>query len=406
MYRRFAWRYFRAKKSANAINIIAWVTVVVIAFATCCQLLVLSVFNGFEGLVKSLYSSFDPDIRVEAATGSTFRLSPQLLRQITALPGVGAVSAVIKDKALLRNEDAQTLVTILGVDSAFKYVSGVAGKVVEGRYETGTADAPKLVAGIGIRSAIGYTTDTTFGHDEMTLIQVRKGAVHSANIMEDLAEGNLESAGTFAIQQDFDNQYAITNIDFLRSQMALESDQYSLLALSLNPGSKPATVIKELGFLGKDFVVKDRFQQNENLYATMQLEKWAIYAVLTLILIIAAFNMISALTMLVLEKTTDIAVLKSMGTSDGGIQKIFLSEGLLLGIIGAGLGIALALLICWLQVKFHIIKLYGGSFLIDYFPVQVKVTDILLVAVTSIIISFLAAWFPAKKAAAAAVVLK
>ena len=158
--------------------------------------------------------------------------------------------------------------------------------------------------------------------------------------------------------------------------------------------------------LGKNYEVKTRFEQNSNLYNTLKMEKWAIYAVLTLILIIAAFNMVSALSMLVLEKNKDIAILKSMGTTSASIQKIFLAEGLLLGLIGTATGIALALIICFFQIKFHFIKITGDTFLIDYFPVTLILKDFILVALSAVAITFFASWYPAKKAAGKEILLK
>lgn len=406
MFFNFAWRYFRAKKSANAINIIAWVTVAVIAFATCCQVLVLSVFNGFEGLVKSLYSSFYADIKIKPAAGKTFLIDSALVQKIQQNAGVAAVSMIVEERALLKNGEEQTLVMMKGVDGNYKHVSGLAGKIVNGKYDIGTADNPGIIIGMGIQNAASINVDTIFAPDNVTLILPKK-SLNSSDPIEALSEGNVIAKGVFAIQQDFDNQYAITNLDFLKQQMAFQPREFSSIEIKLKNGIKEKDVVSSLAkVLGDKFIVQNRYQQNSGLYATMQLEKWAIYAVLTLILIIAAFNMISALTMLVLEKKTDISILQSLGTSKSGIQKIFLAEGLLLGIIGASAGIILALLICFLQVKYKLVKLTGGSFLIDYFPVKVNVFDIVLVAVTAIVISFIAAWFPSFKASKQEIELK
>ena len=181
--------------------------------------------------------------------------------------------------------------------------------------------------------------------------------------------------------------------------MNLQSDEFSAVEIKLKPAENPKKIKEQLATLvGTNYKVQTKYEQNTSLYNTMQLEKWAIYAVLTLILIIAAFNMISALTMLVLEKKKDISILKSIGATKASILKIFLAEGLLLGVIGCSLGIALAMLICFIQVQWHVIPLKGGTFLVNYFPVKIVATDILLVAVTTLIIAFVAAWFPAYKA--------
>ena len=398
MYLTFAWRYFKAKKSANAINIIAWVTVGVIAFATCCQVLVLSVFNGFEDLVKSLYSSFYADIKVVPTTGKTFTLTAE---QITALKKQAAVenfSLVAEEKALLKNYDAQSVIYLKGVDDNYEKVSGVAAKTNRGKYFTGTTEDPYLVAGSGIQNATALNFDPAFPADELTVILPKKN-IRSNDPLQSLSEGFIKPSGSFTIQQEFDDKYAITNIGFVKQQMGFAVDEYSAVEIKL----KEKTDAEDAGnaislLLGKNYKVQTKYEQNTSLYNTMKLEKWAIYGVLTLILIIAAFNMISALTMLVLEKRKDISVLQSMGAGEKTILKIFLSEGLLLGSIGTVAGILMAVILCLLQIKFEIIKLAGGSFLLDYFPVKLIATDFILVAVTATAIAFIAAWFPARKA--------
>ncbi len=195
----------------------------------------------------------------------------------------------------------------------------------------------------------------------------KKHINNSGDILSSLSEGNAYPSGSFAIQQDFDNKYVLTNIDFVKQQMEFNPDEYSALEISLNDSKETEFITSELqNKLGENYKVQTKYQQNSSLYNSMRLEKWAIYAVLTLILILAAFNMISALTMLVLEKKKDISVLQSLGAHQTLIKKIFLSEGLLLAITGAAMGIGLAMIICLLQVKFHLIKLEGNSFTIKW----------------------------------------
>ena len=399
MYLTFAWRYFKAKKSANAINIIAWVTVGVITFAIACQILVLSVFNGFEGLVKSLYASFYADIKITPAKGKTFILTPQRLTLIKQQKGVSAVSLIAEEKALLQNEDLQTIVYLKGVDNNYSNVTGVAAKTFAGKFNTGTIEEPGLIVGTGIQNAAAINVDAAFAQSKLTLILPKKVKISVSDPLQSLSEGIATATGVFAIQQDFDNKYAITNIDFVKQQMGFATDEYSGAEIKLSDNTDLGTAQLQLSnLLGNSYVVQTKYQQNTSLYNTMKLEKWFIYAVLTLILFIAAFNMVSALTMLVLEKQKDISVLQSMGADKAMIQKIFLSEGLLLAGIGIFTGIILALIICFLQVNFKLIKLEGGSFLIDYFPVKLQASDFLLVTFTAIIIVFFASWFPARKA--------
>ena len=399
MYLIFAWRYFKGKKSANAINIISWVTTGVIAFATCCQILVLSVFNGFEDLVKSLYSSFYTDLKIVPAKGKTFTLTADQLSQIKQQPAIRNISLIAEEKALLKNGDVQSVVYIKGVDSNFIKVSGVPDKLTKGKFNTGTVDKPGIIVGAGIQNASGIIINEAFAPENITLILPKKNT-QSNDLYGSLSEGNVTASAVFAIQQDFDNKYAISNIAFIKQQMGLTENEFTAAEIKLKKEKGIEKAQETLqNFLGENYTVQTKYQQNSNLYNTMRLEKWAIYAILTLILIIAAFNMVSALTMLVLEKKQDIAILQSMGSTATQIKKIFLTEGIFLAGIGAAGGIALATIICLLQLKFKLIKLQGGSFLIDYFPVKLIATDFLLVAGTAIVIALIASWFPALKAA-------
>lgn len=397
MYLKFAWRYFKAKKSTNAINIISWVTAGVIAFSTMCQVLVLSVFNGFEELVQQLYSNFYADVKVIPASGKTIFLTPAQLSQIAATPGVDGLSTNIEEKALLQSGEQQTVVLLKGVDAQYAKVSGVPVKMYHGDFQVGNADQPLLVLGSGIESALGVRADKALF--PVTVFLPKKTGNATSNALSALSEGVANTSGSFIIQQDFDNKYVITNIDFVRQQMNFQPDEYSAAEISIAPNINPEKFQSQLqNSLGEKYKVLTKYEQNTSLYNSMRIEKWFIYGVLTLILIIAAFNMIGALTMLVLEKRKDISVLMSLGANKKMILKIFLSEGLLLALSGAAIGIILATIICFLQLKFHLIKLVGNSFLIDYFPVKLMLSDFLWVVGTSFLIAFIASWMPARKA--------
>ena len=398
MYLDFAWRYFKAKKSANAINIISWITTGVIAFATCCQILVLSVYNGFEDLVKSLYSSFYSEMKIIPASGKTIILDSALIYKINHNAFVETVSYNIEEKALLKNGDFQSIVKIKGVDEHYKNLVNISEKIIQGKFHLGNIDTPKIVVGYGVQQAAGIIINEAFGPENLTIILPKSNAVNS-DPLSNLSEGVIQASGVFSIQQEFDNSYALTNIDFLRQQTGMPENTFSAVEIRLKKNidnKKAFEYFKNI--TGNKMIVQNRFEQNASLYQTMAIEKWAIYAVLTLILIIAAFNMISALTMLVLEKKQDISILQSMGASSTQIRKIFLSEGFLLGIIGTSIGVGSAILICLLQLKFKIIKIQGGSFLIDYFPVKMLLTDFLMVIGVAFIIVFIASWLPANKA--------
>ncbi len=406
MYLTFAWRYFKAKKSANAINIIAWFTAGVIAFATCCQVLVLSVFNGFEDLVKSLYSSFYADIKIVPPTGKTFTLTAEQIALIKKQPAVADFSLIAEEKALLKNQDAQTVIYLKGVDDNYVNVTGVASKTNRGKYAIGSTEAPLLVTGSGIQNAAGFSFNDAFAPENLTVILPKRNSRNN-DPLQSLSEGFINAAGSFTIQQEFDDKYAITNIGFVKQQMGFAADEYSAVEIRLKENMDSKEEKEKLAsLLGKNYKVQTKYEQNSSLYNTMKLERWAIFAVLTLILIVSAFTMVSALTMLVLEKRKDISVLQSMGAPRKSILKIFLTEGLLLGSIGTASGILMATILCLLQLKFEIIKLAGGSFLIDYFPVKLLLSDFILVAGTATTIAFIASWFPARKASRQAFELK
>jgi lipoprotein-releasing system permease protein len=390
----FAWRYFRSKKSTNAINIIAWISMIAIAVGCAALIIVLSVFNGFEDLVKGLYADFYADVRIAPAKGKTFHISTAQIELVRTTKGITAMSFVAEEKAVLKGA-FQTIVSLKGVDKAYTSVTRVSAPehMPRGRFDLGTVDAPQLVVGAGIENAVGLDVERQI---PVTLFMPNKQA--SRLTAEDgLHSYNLVPSGTFVVQQDFDNRYAFTNLPFVKYMLGMADDEFSFIEIKTR--DEADKVKKALqSQLGDQFLVETRYEQNRSLYAVMQIEKWVIYGILSLILIVAAFNMIGALTMLVLEKQKDIAVLKAMGASDQTVQRIFLSEGMLLAGIGGAVGIGLATLFCWLQLEFKLIKLGGVTFIIDYYPVKMMPTDFLLVITTIVLIALLAAWIPARKA--------
>jgi len=379
------------------INIIAWICIVAIMIGTAALILVLSVFNGFEGLVKSLYSSFYPDIKVIPASGKYITLDEQQLQQLRGISGLRNFSLVVEEKAILRNGDNQALVSLKGVDSRFKAINGITDHMVNGRFDIGTPEHPRLVVGGGIEGSLGIRSSPNV--EPMSIYIPRKSESEAFDAASNITPDTIRSAGTFVIQQDFDNKYAITEIRFLKQAMGLDANVFSGVEIAVTDPSATAKVQQSLQRLfGKGYTVQDRYQQNQSLYSIMNLERWVFYAILSLILVVAAFNMVGALTMLVLEKQKDISVLNALGADRSFILKIFLTEGFLLAVIGGGMGMLLALAMVLLQKQFHLVPLQGGSFLIDYFPVALKLRDFLLVAITVLIIAFVASWTPARKA--------
>jgi lipoprotein-releasing system permease protein len=395
----FAWRYFKAKKSTNAINVIAWISIAAIIIGTTALILVLSVFNGFEGLVKSLYSSFYTDLKISPASGKVMTITKEQLQKIKDLSGIKNYSLVVEEKALVKNGDYQSVVYLKGVDENYRYVSGVADNLVNGTYDLGNEEIPKLILGAGVEGALGIQADRNIFTLKIHL--PRKTETEQFDEINGISNDTIRTSAAFRIQQDFDNKYGITNIDFVKKSLRLGENEYTAAEIALKDPSGVSDIKKELKrIFGDAYLVQNKYEQNRSLYSIMNVERWVIYGVLCLILVVAAFNMIGALTMLVLEKQKDISVLHALGGNKNFIQRIFLSEGMLLALIGGGIGMLLALLIAWLQIQFHLIPLAGGSFLINYFPVKLRLMDFLLVGGTVFVIALIASWLPSRKAAA------
>lgn len=390
----FAWRYFRSKKTTNAINIIAWIAITAIAVGTASLIIILSVFNGFEDLVKGLYGDFYPAYKVVPIKGKTFELSASKVTALKAIKDIKAFSFVAEEKALLTGA-YQTIVTIKGVENNYTQVNPIQQYIRRGSFELGNAEIPGIVMGGGIENAAGINTEKVF--EAATLYFPNR----NGNLLtgDGLNSFSVIPSGAFIVQQEFDNKYAFTNLAFVQYMLGLKTNEFS--AIEINAKENNSNLVKQLQtVLGNQVQIQTRYQQNATLYSVMQLEKWVIYGILSLILVVAAFNMIGALSMLVLEKQKDIAVLRALGASSNRIRNIFLIEGLLLAAMGAGAGILLGGGICWIQEQFHLIKLGGSTFIIDYYPVKIMPLDFILVLLTVTAISFTAAWVTAQKTCA------
>ena len=397
----FAWRYFKAKKSTNAINIIAWISILAMTFGTAALILVLSVFNGFEGMVKSLYSTFYSDMKILPAQGKVLVLTPEQIKNIRGVTGVKNISMIAEEKGLLLNSGVnrdsteynfQRAVTIKGVDEHYKDVSGLPGSITRGEFSTGNDEIPFMVLGVGVEDALRIEA-------EKNLLQL-KAYLPKKDSSGSISVDFVNTSGVFMIQQEFDFKYAITNLGFVKRLMGYKENEYTAGEIAINKTNDEQAIKEKLQQqLGKDYIVQTKYEQNRSLYSIMTAEKWVVYAILVMIMFIFSFTIVSALTMLVLEKQKDISILHALGGNNNFIQKIFLSEGLLIGIIGGVAGVILALIIAWLQITYHLVPLEGGSFLIDYYPVKLQWPDFVLVAITVLIIALLASWIPARKAA-------
>ena len=395
----FAQRYFVARKSTNAINIIAAVSVIGMMVGTMALLLVLSVFNGFEDLVTSLYNSFNPDLKVEARIGKTFEVDSSTIYKLEHLPGIKAVSEVLEENALMRYNDKDMVGRLKGVDDKFVDVSGIDSTIVGGKYMLTDADSLNYaVVGLGIQAMLGVNIANQFSRLEIYMPR-RQGKVSTTSPENAFKQQVIYPIGVYAIQQDFDAKYTIVPLQFMRNLLDYDTPQVSALEIALLPNANMVTVqtaVEQL--LGKDFKVADRYQQDEFLYKVMRTEKWAVYLILTFILIIAAFNIVGSLSMLVIEKKHDLGILRAMGANSQFIRRVFMLEGILLGGVGGFMGMLLAFVICLAQQHFKLLRLAGDTFLIDAYPVSMRWFDFLMVGITVIIIALLAAYFPAQRA--------
>jgi lipoprotein-releasing system permease protein len=393
----FAWRYFKAKKSTNAINIISWVSVSAIILGTASLIVVLSVFNGLEDLVRSLYSSFYTDLKITPASGKFMRVPQASLLKLKETNGIIGYSLTIEDQALLQYNNSMLPVMLKGVDENYKNINGLSKNIIKGEYQTGSPDHPLAILGIGVEYTLDMESDRAIV--PMTVNLFRTGSINPSDPESSVRSEAISSSGAFKIQEDFDTHYVITNLGFMQRMLGLDSSEYGAIEIATRDGQLNKELKSKLQSLfGSGFLIRTRDEQNQTLFGTMKMEKWVIYIILTLILIVAAFNIVGALTMLVLEKQKDIQVLKAMGASNQFIRQIFLNEGILLGILGGGIGFSLAILLCWMQVNLKLVPLQG-NFLIDYYPVKLIPGDFILVGTTILVVVLLASWIPARKAA-------
>jgi lipoprotein-releasing system permease protein len=382
-----------AKKSHNAINIISVISVMGVTVGTMALVVILSVFNGFDNLVRSLINSFNPDLKITLVEGKTFVPDASSLRKIRELPGVYDISFILEDKALVRYDEQQTIGVVKGVSNNYASITGVDSMMVDGSYNLGSTDVPQAVIGRGIAIFLNVRL---LSPRQMTLFVPRRLKQPSLDADRALNRKYISVSGVFSIEQDFDIKYIIVPLDFARELFEYSNGEVNTLEVKITEGANTGAIQQRVeGILGPGFLVQNRYQQNDVFYKTMQAEKWAIFLILVFILVVASFNVIGTLTMLMLEKKKDIITLRNLGADSNLLRRIFLLEGWLISASGAVLGTLLGLFICWLQLHFEIIRLQGsGSFIIDAYPVLVKPLDVILTFASVIIIGFVAAWYP------------
>jgi len=391
-------RYLFAKKSHNIINIISLISVIGVMVGTGALILVLSVFNGFEGLVLSLYNSFNPELKITAKEGKVFNLTEEQLMKIKQLPGIAFVSETVEENALARFGEKQYIVMMKGVDENFTRMTPLDDFLLNGRYIIGDETRPYAVIGAGVAYYLGiYPKD--FAVPMSLYVPKRTRKTLSGMPDQTFNTHGVNVAGVFTIQQEFDISYVLVPIGLARELLEYENET-GALEIALSPGaSVPQAREGIIDILGPGFEIKDRYQQQATLYRVMKSEKWAVFFILTFILIIAAFNMIGSLSMLIVDKKKDIAVLWSLGASKPLIKRIFFTEGLMISLFGGLLGLLLGGLIALAQQEFGLIRLGGGegTYIVDAYPVKVQFTDFLYVLVTVLVIGAATTWYPVRQ---------
>ena len=389
-------RYLLAKKSQNVINIISAISVVGVATGTMALIVILSVFNGFDSLIKSLFSVFDPELEISLVEGKTFVADgDSRFDAVKDHPGVLYFTEVLEENALLMYGERQHIATMKGVGHDYTQHSGLDAMLVEGEFRLrGEYNNEFAVIGRGMANILGV------GLNFVTPLEVyipRRTA--GITMIPDQAFNRriIFPVGVFSVEQEFDMSYIIVPLSFARNMLEYDNE-VSSIELGIRDNFREMVVQEELQeILGDEFRVRNRYQQHEWLYRVMETEKWAIFLILAFILLVASFNIIGSLTMLIIEKKKDIAVLKSMGAGESLIRKIFLFEGWMISVAGAFGGLMLGFLISYAQMEFGLIKLYGaGTFIIDAYSVELQFMDFVYVLLTVLAIGFFAALIPVR----------
>ena len=392
-------RYIVSKKSTNAINIISGISAIGVAVASMALVVTLSVFNGFHDLVASLFTTFDPQLRITPLKGKTALSNDSLLLKVRELPQIAVAMETIEDQALATYNGRQAMVILKGVDNNFDSLTHIREILVgDGTYEIGVGEVAYGI--LGIRLAETLNTGYRFNGTIKIYAPKREGQPDLSNPEEGFRMDELFSPGTlfYVKQAKYDKNYIITNIEFARNLFRQEG-RLTALELRLKPGSDLDAVKKEIRkIVGEKFEVRDRYEQQEDTFRVMSVEKLIGYIFLTFILIVACLNIIGSISMLIIDKKEDVATLRSLGADDSLIEKIFLLEGWMISTIGAIVGISLGLLLCWLQNSFGLVGLgrSSGSFIVDAYPVSVHATDIIIIFVTVIVVGFAAVYYPVR----------
>ncbi len=389
-------RYLVSKKSHNAINIISGVALGGIAVITMALIVVLSTFNGISDLVKSLYNSAGGDIEITVLKGKTFLPTGPVFDSIRHLKGVKYFDETMQDKALLKYGDRQCLAFIKGVGNDFAPMTRFDTLIRAGKYFLKNGEVYCGEFGRGVAEELGINSaDENFY--SVSCYAPKRGLDNGSINPEDaITQTHLYRSGVFSINDDFDSRYVIVSVDFARELFNYSDRSVTSIEIGLRDQKNSAQVQEQIkSILGNQYAVKDRFEQNELLFKTLKSEKLWTFIILAFILIIATFNIVGSLSMLIIDKQKDIAILHNMGAEMKSVQKIFMYEGILITVLGAAIGLILGTIICLIQIKFKIVPMNDG-FVVDAYPVALQLTDYISILACVFIIGFLASWYPVR----------
>ena len=392
-----AWRYLFSKKSHSAINIISMVSVCGVALAKMALICTLSVYNGFQELIASLYSTLDPDIKIEPIKGKTFDISDTLFTDISKWENIEVWSPVLEENVLLVYRDKQMPALMKGVSDNFGQLTEIDKILLDGNFMLRDSIVGYATIGVGIANQL--EAGARFVHPLQFYTPKRNVRVNMVNPAASFNEGNLFVAAVFSVnQQEYDDQMVIVPLDFARKILDYTTE-VSAIEIKLKPGADISGMISHLKeVLGDSYTVKDRMMQQEDSFRMMQIEKWMTFLILAFILMIATFNVIGSLSMLIIDKKENILTLQSMGADDRLISKIFLTEGCLISAIGAVIGLVLGITLCLLQQHFGLLRLGEGTgaFVVDAYPVELMWVDVIAVMGIVSLLGFLSAWYPVR----------
>lgn len=387
-------RYFIAKKSTNAITIISWISVLAIAVGTGALVIILSGMNGLTGLVETLYNSFNPDMKITSVAGKVFMADDALVLRIQQVNGVASVSRTLDDNMLLKFDNRMQIVRIKGVDENFLLVTRFDTLLTEGNFLAPKAKENQVVLGKGVAYRLGVGLADMF--TPISVYCPKRGHSTSLNPEEAFNEAKCYPSGLFGINDDFDFTYSFISYETARDILEYPKNSVSGIEISLQPGADAGKVEEEIRKIaGAGLLVQNKYEQNDVLFKTLQTEKLWTFIILAFVLLIATFNIIGALTMLIIEKKKDIKILSALGADVSLIRKIFMTEGLMIIFIGSVIGILLGYGLCLLQQQYGFIRFEEG-YIIDAYPVETRFGDFIAIAVTVLLIGFLAAIYPVR----------